>query len=1830
MEEKTNSLQGSFPSPGSSDRLFLPLSGKEQQRREADHEMSPLLSEGMCLHQMFERQAAQFPETIALALGDFQLSYGALNQMANALARHLLERGIGPEVRVGICLQRSPEMILALLAVLKAGGAYVPLDVALPRTRLLYQMQDAHIALLLTRKLIAETLGDLFEPLLCLDGFWQQEGEDRAQNPVSLVFPDNLIYVIYTSGSTGQPKGVMCTHSGLWNHFRWLLQTFPLAPDDRVLQRTSVSFDAAGLEMFWPLLSGACLVLAPPDAQRDSTALAQVMIEQQITQAQYVPSLLRALLAEPALATYTNLRRMFCGGEALPFSLQELFFSRLDAPLCNLYGPTEAAIDTTFWKCEAADKSSPQIVPIGVPLANIQAFVLDASMSPVPPGERGELYIGGVALARGYAGQPALTAERFVPDPSGSAQERGCRLYKTGDQVCLRSDGVFEYFGRLDNQVKIRGFRVEPGEVEQVLAKNPAVREAVVVVRENHAGVKQLIGYVVPALMQQTERDWLESVKAFLRQRLPEYMLPAHVMLLESLPLLTNGKVDRQALPLPEEQLRSAETLVRPRTALEHSLLQIWSQILQVDQISTDDDFFALGGDSISALSLVALARKAGFTFRVNQLFQHPTIARIAGLLASSPQPTNDPQIDRSKPDAEQQTSKDFPLLHLPQAALDSLLAQAACALSDPASLPEELEDMYPLSGMQAGLLFHSQETPGSGVYISHIGLHLEGGLSLPAFIQSWYQLVRTTPVLRTSFIAADIQAQAVWREASLPLTVIDATQLAADAQASLLNTYRHMDGQRGFALHQPPLFRVTVFLLSHQAQTSQGTAANLASPLMSNNGGEMTFDTTAHVASDKGCFYLLWSFHHAILDGWSAANLLHELFLSYEAFLQGQKPAALARRPYRDYIEWLQSQDQSSAEQFWRGHLQDMQAPARLPLKRRSARNDGNVSASHRQQESILSREFTQRLGMVARDVCITTSVLLQASWAYVLSRYCGCTEVLLGLVVAGRDAALEESESLVGLCINALPMRIALPGKAKLADWLRAIHAQQAQVQEYGYYPTWQIQRISGLEPGDSLFQHIFVYENYPAAQALEQARKCGLQARMAPTEYRANYPLVAMVVPGEELHVLLIWQEALLEADLVDRMLRCWQEVLESMVAQPEQCMADLPALLQADRELLANWNATDRSYDQHDDCLSRVFERQVDRTPDAIAVVQGTYQLSYTELNRRANYLAQYLQAQGVGPEIRVGVCMGRSLEAVIAFLAVFKAGGVYVPLEKALPVHRLLYQIKDAEIALFLTQGQPGEAVRTAQVACLCLDHFWEQMGSEDGRDNPASRIQPDNLAYITYTSGSTGQPKGVMNEHRGPGNYFRWLLETYPLACGDSLLQVAPVSFDAIIWEIWYALLCGSKLVLPPCGVFQDSASLVECVLDQQISCALFVPSLLRVLLDEPAIQQCTSLRSVFCTGELLAPVLQERFFSRLQATLHNLYGPTEAAFNVTAWDCLPDSSSTSGLAHTVPLGFPLANIQLFLLDKQLLPVPVGAIGEVYIGSRAGGIAPGRGYVNRPAATAECFVPNPSGPSAGDRLFKTGDLARYRADGSLEFIERVGYQVKVRGVRIELGEIEQVLLEHPMVREAVAVVFQHSETTTTLSGETYESQDRMEALAAYVVHTSAEETAPDWPEELRVYLQQRLPEYMIPTFLTVLEALPLTHSGKIDRNALPRPAALLENAGRRSGGRTPQRPVEQLLAGIWQELLHVPVLAVDADFFALGGHSLVAMQVAARIRQQLQVELPVRVLFEAPLLVDLARRVELALQGGAVLQEPPLLPISRTQPVPLSFAQQRL
>jgi amino acid adenylation domain-containing protein len=1819
MEEKPNLLRGSFPSYRNRSKSLPLTSGKEQQVRKDANEMAVVYGD-VCLHQLFEQQAARYPEAIALAQGNFQLSYGELNQKANYLARSLLERGIGPEIRVGIYLNRSPEMIIALLAVLKAGGAYVPLDVALPGSRLLYQIQDSQIALLLTRKQMAEALGDAYDQFLCLDHLWDQQEEATEQNPASLVFPDNLIYVIYTSGSTGQPKGVMCTHSGLWNHFRWLLQTFPLTPDDRVLQRTSVSFDAAGLEIFWPLLSGACLVLAHPDAQRDSAALARTMIEQQITQAQYVPSLLRALLDEPALDEYTDLRQLFCGGEALPFALQELFFSRLDALLCNLYGPTESAIDATFWVCNAtsADESSAQVVPIGSPLTNIQALVLDPSMTPVLAEEKGELYIGGLALARGYSGQPALTAERFVPDPFYSTQEKGRRLYKTGDQVRLRPDGGLEYIGRLDSQIKIRGFRVELGEIEHVLTEYPAIREAVVIVHENHSGAKQLIAYVVPAQVQQMEQDWLDSIKAFLRQRLPDYMIPAHLMQLEALPLLVNGKVDRQALPRPEQQLRPEETLVRPRTALERSLAQIWTRILHASQISIDDDFFALGGDSISALSLVGLARKAGFAFSVNQLFQYPTIARLAACVTSSPQPTLYPQVSRLKPGGEEDISNDSPLLHLSPTALDWIVAQDTDAPSDLAVLKEELEDAYPLSGMQAGLLFHSQETSGSGVYISHIGLHLEGRLSFRAFIQSWDQLVRTTPVLRTSFIEGDIQAQVVWRKASLPLMVIDATQLTSDAQATLLNTYRQRDGQRGFALHRPPLFRVTLFLLSSHAQASQR-----------NEEKQIVLDKSGTSFSEEGCFYLLWSFHHAILDGWSASNLLYELFLSYEALLQGQEPAALSKRPYRDYIEWLQRQDQPSAEQFWRRHLQGLPAPARLPLKRRTVGSDGNVARSHQQLESVLSYEFTQQLHTVARHLRITTCVLLQASWAYVLSRYCGCTEVLLGLVVAGRDAALEESESLVGLCINALPMRIALTGKVKLADWLRTIHEQQAQVQEYGYYPTWQIQRISGLEPGESLFQNIFVYENYPSAQVLEQAQKCGLQAWMAPTEYRANYPLVAMVLPDEQLHLLLAWQEALLESDLVERMLRYWQIVLESIVARPEQCVADLPLLLREDEEFLGRWNATARARDR-DDCLPRMFEQLVEQTPDAIAVVQGAGQLSYAELNRRANRLAHHLQAQGVGPEIRVGVCTGRSLEAIITFLAVFKAGGVYVAIDRTLPANRLLYQIQDAEIALFLTQGQQIEAVWAAPVVCLCLDHFWEQMESEDAVDNPTHRIQPDNLAYITYTSGSTGQPKGVMNEHRGPGNYFRWMLDTYPLGHEDSLLQVASMSFDAIIWEIWYALLSGSKLVLPPSRAFQDSTSIVECILDQQITCALFVPSLLRVLLDEPAIQQCTSLRRVFCTGELLSPVLQERFFSRLHATLHNFYGPTEAAFNVTCWDCLPEARSASRSSQAVPLGFPLDNIQLFLLDGRFLPVPVGAIGELYIGSRAGGIAPGRGYVNRPDATAGSFVPNPFSLSAGDRLFKTGDLARFRFDGNLEFIARADYQVKVRGVRIELDEIEQVLLEHPTVREAVAVVFKHTETTTTMSEEADESGRRMESLAAYVVHTSAGEATPGWPEELRVYLQQRLPEYMIPTFITVLEALPLTHSGKVNRNALPRPTALLEYGFHRSEGRTPQRPVEQLLAGIWQELLHVPVLSVDADFFALGGHSLIAMQVMARMRQQLKVELPIRTLFETPLLADLARRVEQALQGEVLLHEPPLRPVPRTQPIPLSFAQQRL
>jgi amino acid adenylation domain-containing protein/non-ribosomal peptide synthase protein (TIGR01720 family) len=1075
----------------------------------------------------------------------------------------------------------------------------------------------------------------------------------------------------------------------------------------------------------------------------------------------------------------------------------------------------------------------------------------------------------------------------------------------------------------------------------------------------------------------------------------------------------------------------------------------------------------------------------------------------------------------------------------------------------------ENIEDLYELSPMQQGMLFHSLAAPESGVYVEYVSCTVQGKLNIPAFKRAWQQVMERHPVWRTSFYweGFDKPLQVVNQHVSLPWQQFDWRVLPPVEQQEQLEAFLQTERKRGFELSEAPLMRLALIQM-----------------------GEDIYE-------------FIWSHHHLLLDGWSLSLVLKEVFAFYEAFCQGQDLQLKRSRPYRDYIAWLQEQDLAEAEAFWRQALSGLSAPTPLRVDRALGSLSSEVE-SYDEQEIQLSVEATASLQSLARGHQLTVSTLVHGAWAILLSRYSGQEDVVFGATVSGRPADLAGVESMVGLFINTLPIRVQASPEAFLLDWLKQLQAQQIELRQYEYSSLVQVQGWSDVPRGLPLFESIVVFENYPVNASLgsPEGRLEFLNVRGVE---RTNYPLTLVALPGTQLSLQLSYDCRSFDAVTITQMLRHLQTLLEGIVANPGQRLKNLPLLTQQERHtLLVDWNDTEVDYPKHL-CIHQLFEAQVERTPDAVAVVFEDEQLTYQELNGRANQLAHHLRSLDVGPDSLVGICVERSLKMIVGFLGILKAGGAYVPLDPSYPQERLAFMLKDAQVSVLLTQQQLVEKLPEHQARVVCLDTDWETL-AQHSEENPKSEVMPDHLAYVMYTSGSTGRPKGVSVIHRG---VVRLVKETNyaSFSTEEVFLQLAPISFDASTFEIWGSLLNSARLVVMP-PVTPSLQELGQALEQYQVTTLWLTAGLFHLMVDEQ-IEGLKGVRQLLAGGDVLSVGHVKKVLQEIKGlTLINGYGPTE---NTTFTCCYP-ITEPSLVGNSVPIGRPIANTQVYLLDDYLQPVPVGVPGELYIGGD--GLA--RGYLNRPDLNSERFIPNPFSDKKGDRLYKTGDRARYLSDGNIEFLGRLDNQVKIRGFRIEPGEIEAVLGKHQAVQEVVVVVRE-------------DVPDNKRLVAYLVVNQLAAPTIP----HLKQFLKQKLPEYMVPSAFVMLSALPLTPNGKIDRRALPAPDT--SSSEEEGACVPPQTPVEEMVAGIWADVLAVKQVSIHDNFFDLGGHSLLATQLISRLRDTFCVEFPLRGLFDSPTVAGLSERLEQFLRTE-LLAVPPLLPVSREGEMLLSFAQARL
>ncbi len=1674
-----------------------------------------------CLHALIEDQVARTPEAVAVVCEGGCLTYGSLDLQASRLARCLRRHGVGPDVVVGVAMERSLELVIALCAILKAGGAYLPLDPSYPDDRLRLMLEDSQ-----ARLVIAQPGLSLHPPenvqAVYLDRKLLASAPASATEPSPAMDPGLAAYVIYTSGSTGRPKGVINCHRALCNRLLWMQDVYNLTAADRVLQKTPFGFDVSVWELFWPLITGACLVMARPEGHRDSDYLVDLIADEEITTLHFVPSMLAVFLLNERLAACRALQRVIASGEALSPGLQERFFGRFDGvELHNLYGPTEAAIDVTSWACRPDDRRA--TVPIGQPIANTEIYLADRSLHLAPVGLAGELYIGGVGLARGYLGRPDLTAERFLPDPFG--ERPGARLYRTGDIARRLSGGEIEYLGRADFQLKIRGFRIELGEIEAALDNHPAIRESVVVVRETPSGDRQLVAYVVPApAVTEIAAADLKEVRSHLQKRLPEYMVPATITVLAALPLNPNGKLDRNALPLPEPVEGAGEGHDdRGHTPVEELLAGIWTQVLGRERIRRDDNFFELGGHSLLATQLVSRVRAVfGVELQLRAVFERPTMRGLA-------------------------------------AAIEERM-HAGESVQVPPLVPLERDGLLPLSFAQQRLWFIEQLEPGNVAYNLPVGLRLHGELSLAALEAALGEIARRHEALRTRFQTVDGKPwQVVMPPGEARIPLIDLSSLSAARREAEIAHRAATEARSPFDLAWGPLFRALVLRSS----------------------------LSDHVA--------LFTMHHIVSDGWSMGVLVQEVGELYRAFLQGTG-ASLPPLPlqYADYAvwqrQWLSGDVLAEHVAYWRDRLAGIPTVIDLPLDRA---RPAKPSLQGGRIPVVLSADRVDGLTSLCRARTATLFMVLLAAFQTLLSRLTLQDDIVVGSPVANRGRL--EVERLIGFFVNLLALRARVTNDPAFARLLADV--REGTLAAYAHQGLPFDKLVEELQPERSA-SHAPLFQVQLALQNLSIGRLDLPGLRLEPVEVdrrSTNFDLTLALAEGpRDLAGAWEYSTDILDATTVMRIAHCFEVVLDAIVARPEARVSELPLLSAAERhQLTFAWHDTAGVDLREAPCLHQIFAGNAARRPDSIAMTFGDLSLSYGEVDRLANRLARYLVGFGVGPGALAGVFMERSPEAVIALLGILKSGGGFLPIDPSYPMQRVALMLEDSGISVVLTQSALAEELPRFRGVTVALDPMLEIVGGESDAPVPCAPGASD-LAYVIYTSGSTGRPKGVMVPHGGLANLSAATVELFGIGAEDRVLQFASLSFDASVWEIAMALWAGAKLVLAPRLALLPGPDLLDVLRTSRVTALLLPPSALWVLPAEEA-DQLRDLRVLLVGGEAFPLELARRWWPGRR--LFNAYGPTEASVCVTVW--------RYGGESRLPIGRPIANVEPCVLDRQGGLCPLGSPGELCLG----GVGLARGYLGRPELTAERFVPDPLSDRPGQRLYRTGDLVRWLADGTLEFLGRLDQQVKVRGFRIELGEIEAALAECPGTHEvAVAVTGEPSAT-----------------LTAYVV---SGEGAGLTDAELRTRLRARLPDYMVPSRIVFLDRLPLTPNGKIDRKALAQ--GDLTERGAEEGLAAPRTQVEELLTGVFGEVLRVDRVGMGDNFFDLGGHSLIATQLVSRVRESLGVDLPLNHVFASPTVMALAEKIEELRRQRMTVQPPELAPVSRQRKLPLSFAQQRL
>ncbi|TPG68250.1 amino acid adenylation domain-containing protein [Brevibacillus laterosporus] len=1670
------------------------------------------------VHELFEEQMRRYPDQIAVIDGDTQLTYRQLHEKSNQMAHRLQRLGLQPDTLVGISLERSSEMIVGILAILKAGAAYLPIDLAYPEERISFIIKDSQIPVLITKQSHYNQFSDYDVTIVMIDnGDLEQE---KISRPSSEATSTNLAYVIYTSGSTGTPKGTSILHRGI-NRLVKNNTYIDLESTDRIGQVSNTSFDAFTFELWGALLHGSTLVIIQPDVVLSPFASQKEINKYGITVLLVTTALFNQYAGEnPEM--FKDMTILFGGEAADPKWVRVALEKGRPKKLINVYGPAECTVFTTTHHVTQIT-SDALSVPIGKPIANTQVYILDQYLQVVPIGVPGELYVGGPGLASGYLHRPELTKERFIKNIFSSNEED--RLYKTGDIVRYLPDGTLSFIGRKDDQVKIRGFRIELGEIEAVLGQNPAVRDAVVMMREDQNDNKQLVAYFTTF---QPEAVTISELRSFVVNKMPAHMIPTSFVYLNSLPVTPNGKVDRKALPAPSIERGVSDTpFVEPKTDMEKQLSEFWREILGINRISITDDFFNSGGHSLLATQLLSrIYHTFSIEISLRMFFENPTIQALGK-------------------------------------QLDEIISSGKQSVSVPLVSVSRDNDLV-LSYTQQGIWFIEQLEPGSATYNVPVANTLKGKLNIDALERAVNEIIRRHETLRTSFISKDGKPYQVSHPfESIRIPLVDVSDAPSTERHQRIIEMANQDANQPFDLTKCPLVRFILF------------------------------------KKDEESYVFYYTMHHLIMDGWSLQIFTHELSVLYEAFSQG-KPSPLPEMQlqYADFAawqrNWLDGKVMNQQLAYWKKQLGGNLPVLQLPIDRQ---RPSVASGAGQRDTLVMPTELVNKLHVLCKRQGVTLYMALLTAFKVLLSRYSGETDILVGSPIANRTRL--ETESMIGFFANTIVLRSQLTDNTTFTDLLKQVREVTLEAFSNQDVPfeklveVLQPERTKNITP---IFQVMFTLQNTRRTDF-----KLSDETLIHPEIDRGTSMFDLLFDIAEHPDGLLLVAEYNMDiffSTTIGRMMEHYQELLESIVAIPEQPISDLNMLTKQEKQqIFYEFNDTKCDFPM-DKTVHELFEEQVAQRPNDIAAIHRDQQLTYEALNTRANQMARFIHRTGIKKEEIIAVLLDRSITMMESILGIWKAGGAYIPIDPEYPMQRITGILEDSRTTVLITKSQfvTPEITQAYNGTIICIDEQMDAINQEN-QDNLRAVVDPNHLAYIIYTSGSTGKPKGAMVEHIGLNNHIHMMKKQLQLSEDSRIAQTASHCFDISIWQFFTSITLGGTTIIYDNQMTMEPNLCIEQIVQDRINIFQVVPSVLSVMLDhvEETKLSLDCFRYVSVTGEAIKRSLAARWFKLFpHIPLANAYGPSEASDDVTIHilDELPQSD-------IVPIGKPLHNFKIYIVDEKMNLCPIGIKGEICVS----GLGVGRGYLQDSERTAKAFMEDPFADHKGVRLYKTGDMGRWLPDGTLEFFGRKDYQVKIRGFRIELEEIENQINNHPNILETVVMDIEDARGN--------------KSLCAYVVLKQ------DVPiNHLKSHLANTLPDYMIPAFFVKMERLPLTSNGKVDRKALPKP----DRNGVESKYVAPRTIIEEKIIAIWESVLDTSGLGIEDHFFENGGHSLKATTVISRINKELQVDISLREIFIRPIIKDLAQLVE----RSAKKDYPTIQPVQKQETYQLSSAQKRM